>query len=121
MDMTFKNIKEKLLVADTKLTRDWNLNYTVPETRALILLNEHRQTLLSGAVLSLLDRLIEQEKNIETNTKEHIGMGAISPTVDELLSENPKLRECVQFLIDGCRNTEEGKKALVLWNRYRGF
>ncbi len=42
-------------------------------------------------------------------------------TPDQILGQHAKLSACVSFLIEGCRNSSEGKAALHLWDKYRKF
>lgn len=46
---------------------------------------------------------------------------AIAPaSVDKLLRENSKLMHAVSLLIEGCRHSPEGSKALSKWDAIRG-
>lgn len=48
-----------------------------------------------------------------------VNVGRLSP--DDLMRLNPNMAACAGFLIEACKKTSDGRKALSMWDRYRGM
>ena len=46
------------------------------------------------------------------------GVRQCSP--DDLMRMNPKMSACASILIEACKKSVDGRKALAQWDKYRG-